>query len=245
MLLTALILVVGLGFELTPTMQIVLGLVFVQGIGCAGVAMAYVRLRPRVAPFLRGLLGIDGSARSFRLGASVPDLRDLLVVVGGYGLAIAALIVGSIVVSLLQVDTGTNQAAEIGLENPELLLILIPASLLVIGPGEELLFRGVVQGRLREVFGPVPGVVIPSAVFAALHWFALTGGSLTGNLVVLAVLFGPALVFGASYEYTGNVVVPSLIHGAYNATLFSLLYVTIAFGDKFPDAATLLVATSG
>jgi len=44
------------------------------------------------------------------------------------------------------------------------------------------------------------------------------------------LLFFPALVFGISYEYTDNIVVPSLIHGLYNATLFTGLYVVIRFG---------------
>ncbi|WP_415381704.1 lysostaphin resistance A-like protein [Halosimplex sp. TS25] len=233
--LTLAVLVVGLGLELPDTAQIVLSLVFVQGVGCAGVAFAYLKLRPIVAPKIRSLLGFDGVPGPFDIDAAVPSLRQVAIVVGGYVLALGGAFAGSILITLLQVDTGTNQAAEMGMENPAILLILIPASILIIGPGEELLFRGVVQGRLREVFGPVSGVLIPSAVFAGLHWFALSGGSPTGNLVALGILVGPALVFGAAYEVTDNIVVPALIHGIYNATLFSLLYVVVAFSDQLPD----------
>lgn len=220
------------GIELTSTMQLVLGLVFVQGVGCAGVAFGYVRLRPRIAPAIRRQLGLTGDTSRFRLGISLPSLRDVAVVIGGYLLAFGGAITGAILASQLQVDTGRNAAAEMGMENPEILLLLIPASVLLIGPGEELLFRGVVQGRLREVFGPAVAVGLASTVFAGLHWFALSGGSPTGNLVALGVLVIPALVFGTSYEYTGNIVVPSLIHGIYNATLFSLLYVSISYGEQ-------------
>jgi membrane protease YdiL (CAAX protease family) len=48
------------------------------------------------------------------------------------------------------------------------------------------------------------------------------------------VLVGPALVFGTVYELTENLVVPAMVHGAYNATLFTLLYLALRFG---PDAA--------
>jgi membrane protease YdiL (CAAX protease family) len=41
-------------------------------------------------------------------------------------------------------------------------------------------------------------------------------------------------VFGAVYEFTENLVVPALVHGAYNATLFSLLYVAVRFGGMQP-----------
>ena len=228
-------LVSGLGLELTPTMQIVAALIFIQGIGCAGVAAAYVAVRPYVSSGFRNVLGITDAPPRFRPGVSIPDSRDLAVVGVGYVLALGAAFVGSFLLSLLEVETGTNQAAKTALEAPEVLLLLIPASFLIIGPGEEALFRGVVQGRLREVFDPVPGVLIPSIIFAGLHWFAISGGSPTGNLLALGVLLGPAIVFGASYEYTGNLVVPSLIHGAYNATLFTLLYVSIEYADQLPE----------
>lgn len=240
-------LIVGVGLELTTTLQLVLGLIFVQGIGAGGVALAYATLRPKFAPVLRRTLGMSGGANRFQIGVSVPDTRDLLTVGAGYVLAIGLAIAGSILVSViassLGVQTGTNQAAEVGMENPELLLLLIPASILLIGPGEELLFRGVVQGRLREVFDAVSGVLIASVLFAGLHWFALSGGSPAGNLIALVGLLGPAIVFGASYEYTGNIVVPSLIHGIYNATLFTLLYVYIQYSDQLPDAAMAHAAT--
>ena len=197
--MTLAVLTIGLGIQLPATALIVLSLVFVQGVGCAGVAVAYLRLRPVVGPKVRSLVGLDGLPGPFDIGVELPDLRGVAVVVGGYVVALGAAFAGSVLVALLQVDTGTNQAAEIGMENPEVLLILIPASILIIGPGEELLFRGVVQGRLREVLGPVAGVLLASAVFAGLHWFALTGGSATGNLVALGILVGPALVFGTAY----------------------------------------------
>ncbi|MFA9518320.1 lysostaphin resistance A-like protein [Halopenitus sp. H-Gu1] len=224
------------GIEVTPSLGIVLSLVFVQGIGCAGVALAYVNLQPDIRSVVRRRLGVPIDASQFSIGARIPGLREGIVVVVGYVLAFAGALAGAFTITTYQalagtdLETGTNQAAQIGMENPEVLLLLIPASILLIGPGEELLFRGVVQGRLREVFSPVTAIVTTSVVFAGLHWFALTGGSATGNLVSIGVLVVPSLVFGTSYEYTDNVVVPALIHGIYNATLFSLLYVYIVFG---------------
>jgi membrane protease YdiL (CAAX protease family) len=44
------------------------------------------------------------------------------------------------------------------------------------------------------------------------------------------MLFVPGLVLGVTYEATDNLVVPSLIHGAYNATLFTLAYLSVTFG---------------
>lgn len=221
----------------SPAVVIVLSLVFVQGVGCIGVALTYIRLRSVVTGVIGDVLGYPAYVRHFDVDAAVPDLEGWAIVVGGYVVALASAFTGAAIVSQFQVETGQNAAAEIGMENPEVLLLLIPASILLIGPGEELLFRGIVQGRLREVFGPISAVLVASFVFAMLHWFALSGGSPTGNLVAAGLLIGPAIVLGAAYEYTDNIVVPSLIHGIYNATLFTLLYVIIAFSDVLEEAA--------
>jgi len=233
--------VVATGTELPTFGLLVLSLVFVQGIGCGGVALSYYKLRPVVAPRVRSALDIGGEGAAFEIPVSVPSLRQVGIVLAGYAAAIVWVMISGILLTVVQqirgqsLNTGENAAAEIGRTNPELLLLLIPASLLLIGPGEELLFRGVVQARIRERFSRVPGIAIASLFFAALHIVALVGGSLVGNLVVVSILFGTATVFGVAYEYADNIVVPSLIHGLYNATLFTILYVSLTLGDELPQ----------
>ena len=238
--------VAATGAELPVFALLVLSLVFVQGIGCAGVALGYYKLRPVLAPRIRSALDIDGAGPPFGIPVSVPSLRQAGIVLAGYAAAIVWVMVSGIALTVVQnlrsdpIQTGNNAAAELGKTNPELLLLLIPASILIIGPGEELLFRGVVQGRIRERFSRVPGIAIASLFFAALHIVALVGGSLLGNLVVVSILFGTATVFGITYEYTDNIVVPSLIHGLYNATLFTILYVSLTFGEELQGGQALL-----
>ncbi|MDS0281390.1 CPBP family intramembrane glutamic endopeptidase [Haloarcula onubensis] len=246
-LLVLTVLGIGLvtGTQLSGFAFLVLSLVFVQGIGCGGVALSYYKLRPVIAPRVRSALNISGDGSAFGIPLSVPSLRQAGIVVAGYAAAIVWVMVSGIALTIVQnlrdqpIQTGNNAAAELGRTNPELLLLLIPASILLIGPGEELLFRGVVQGRLRERFSRVPGIAIASLFFAALHIVALVGGSMLGNLVVVSILFGTATVFGVAYEYAENIVVPSLIHGLYNATLFTLLYVSLKFGDAMGSQALL------
>jgi membrane protease YdiL (CAAX protease family) len=210
------LLVAGLVGEPSPFVFLVISLISIQGIAFGGVAVAYL--------LFRGWTPAD-------LGVRLPSVRDLVFVVGGYVAALAAAITGVVVVSVTGAPAGENQVAEFASADPSVLLWLVPASFLLIGPGEELLFRGIVQGRLRETFDPVSGVAIASALFAAIHFLALTGGT-GGRLVTVTVLFFPALVFGAVYELTDNVVVPSLVHGAYNATLFSLAYLAIRLSES-------------
>lgn len=242
LLMVTAVLLITAGVELSGGLQLVLSLVFVQGVGCILVALGYVRYREQFSSFVHDVLGIDGEPRGFGVGFSWPDITDSAVAVGSFLVAfVGGPLVGGtiagIVVQRLGEETGTNAAVETGMQNPELLLLMIPASILIVGPGEELLFRGVVQGRLREVMGPVGAITIAGTVFVAIHWFALSGGSPMGNLVALGVLLVPSFVFGFSYEYTNNILVPSLAHGLYNATLFAILYLLLTYGDELEEAA--------
>lgn len=223
-------------------LYLVVSLVSIQGIGCVLVSVLYLRTRPQIASRMERTLGWERLRRRLDVDVGVPSAKELLLVLGGwivafFGVLVAAVVVQTVLQRVLgeQPSGGSHQIAEIGLEEPWLLLLLIPASFLLIGPGEELLFRGIVQGRLREVFGPVPSVLVASAFFAGIHFTALVGGSTAGNVARLTVLLVPALVLGATYEYTDNLVVPALIHGLYNATLFGLLYVAVQTVDDVQE----------
>lgn len=207
----------GLGVELDLVGVIVVATVLSQ-LGFATAAVGYLVYTGR------GLSYVDGR---------LPTARDLGWMVGGYVLALGLAMAGAVGSTLVRAPTANNQAAELGIQRPEALLLLVPLSFLVIGPGEELLFRATVQSRLREDVGPWAAVVGASALFAGLHVLALTGG-LAGRLVSVVLLFLPSLVLGVAYERTRNLVVTAFIHGAYDATLFGLLYVAVTYA---PEAA--------
>lgn len=203
---------VGIPVQERPVLAIGLAIVL-QGLGF-GIAVAVYMALTRDFELLR-----------YRL----PTLRDLGWAVGG----LVALFVGyaaiAAVVSQLGLDTAQNSIVEQGRQNPELVLYLIPLAILVVGPSEELLFRGAIQGVLRRAYAPVPAIVIASALFGIAHVFALSGSG-TGVIVYIAVTFVLGCILGYVYERTSNLVVPALIHGAYNAILFSMLYVQVSGG---------------
>ena len=88
-----------------------------------------------------------------------------------------------------------------------------------IGFGEEILFRGYVQGRLNEAFG-LPykflgvscgaGLIITALLFAMMH--ALAGGVPLDLWWGLWTFFG-GLLFGFLREKTGGIVAPAIAHG--------------------------------
>jgi membrane protease YdiL (CAAX protease family) len=167
-----------------------------------------------------------GRIRSY-LGIRVPTLRELGIVILGYvAIFVLILIVGAIV-QAVGTEPAENQGAEslTGTTNPAVLLGAILMMFLVVGPCEEVLYRGIVQNRLRERLDLIPAIVIASVVFAAVHFVVLAPGTtFTRKLTTIGILFVPAIVLGVVYEYTGNLVVPALLHGIHNSVIIFISF---------------------
>lgn len=87
---------------------------------------------------------------------------------------------------------------------------------LIAAPAEELLFRGIIQGRLKSSFSVITAVVLAAGLFAGMHvGFALYRGYGGNFLGLAAVMFATGLLFGSVYERTGNLVVPSFAHALF------------------------------
>lgn len=153
----------------------------------------------------------------------VPTLRDLGWVVLGLGVLVVLLVGVSLILQQLGIQTAQNGVETAGNQAPAYYLYLVPITILLIGPTEELIFRGIVQGTFRRSYGPKAAIVLATAVFALIHWGALTGGG-GGRLATIAVIFVLGGVLGAVYELSGNVVVTALIHGLFNAVQFLYQY---------------------
>ncbi|QLG61338.1 type II CAAX endopeptidase family protein [Halorarum salinum] len=190
--------------------------------------------------YLRRWRGMGWADVREYLGVRVPTIRELGVVVAGF-FAVLGLAFGTIllVTQVFELTPAQNSTAELAMDAPRVIPLLIAASLLVIGPCEETLFRGGVQNRLRESFSAPVAITLAAVLFAAIHVTALTGG-LEARAVTIGILLVPSFVFGAAYEYTGNLVVPALIHGIWNAFLFTSLYVSLRFGPEGGAGAVLL-----
>jgi membrane protease YdiL (CAAX protease family) len=78
---------------------------------------------------------------------------------------------------------------------------------LLAGVGEEMLFRGVIQGALADWLGPWWGLVLASVVFGLLH-------AITATYVVLAFLLG--LYLGWVWLANGNLLVVIIAHALYD-----------------------------
>jgi membrane protease YdiL (CAAX protease family) len=203
---------VGISLSDRPALRLGVSTVLLQGVTFGGVALFYLQARDIGLEFIR---------------VRVPTRRDIAWVTGGFIMILVAVRALSAIIAYLGFDHASNQIIEVGREEPTVFLVLIPLSFLLVGPGEELLFRGLIQGTLRESFHPARALILASLIFAMVHVFSLQG---SGKLVYIGVVFTLALVLGVTYERTDNLAVPALIHGAYNAVQFGLAYYTVTQG---------------
>lgn len=209
------------GVQLSAIGGILLSLLVVQVIALGGVSVAYLAYRGDF-----GFVKID-----------VPDVRDLIWVAVGWVVMYVGVIAVSLVASAAGVTPARNSIADIGAQNPTVFLVLIPAAILIIGPFEELLYRGVIQERLTEAFSPYAAIALASLVFGLAHATSFVG-STSGLAVSLAAIAVIAVVPAVSYQQTRNLVVPALIHGLFDATQFFLNYVIFRFFPEMAPEAT-------
>jgi membrane protease YdiL (CAAX protease family) len=152
-----------------------------------------------------------------------PTGRMLLFAGGAVVVLLVAQFGAGYLFQALGISFGENQVITQGREAPVYFLYMIPVSLLLVGPIEELLFRGVAQGVLRRTFGVRAAIVLASSMFGLIHWVALSGTPVEKfAYVAIAALLG--VVLGVLYERTESILAPALAHGVYNSTLFAIQY---------------------
>lgn len=214
--------VFGITISSQSALSILISTITLQGLGFGLVALTYLSTRDEGLDFLR---------------LERPGLRDLAWIIGGLLALFGILIVRNIVQMTYGIELADHTIIESGLQNPEILLVLIPLSILLVGPGEELLFRGVIQQLLRLRLGVPTGIAIASAIFSLAHLGSLSG---EGLVLTLITYLGLSVILGVSYEYSGTLVMPAMIHGLFNAVQFGVLY-QVATTETPAVVASLLI----
>lgn len=184
-----------------------------------------------VALLFGGQLGFFGAGYLYvrRYGLDIrivlPGRRDLAYAAGGTVAALAFATVAGVVLE------GLGFVPESVLEgfvtaDPLVLIWFALLSVVVVAPAEEYLFRGVVQGRLRNAFAPGGAILVASLLFGSMHFGNWTGspGTIIGWALLIA---GVGVIMGVLYERTNNLVVPIIAHAVYNVSLFTAGYLLL------------------
>ncbi len=85
---------------------------------------------------------------------------------------------------------------------------------LLVGTGEEIMFRGVLFRWIDEKWGYVTALIISSLLFGFIHFFQSNASWWSS----LAIAIEAGLLLGSAYKYSGSLWFPIGIHWAWNFT---------------------------
>jgi membrane protease YdiL (CAAX protease family) len=111
-----------------------------------------------------------------------------------------------------------------GSADPVFFLVLLVLSVVVIAPGEELIWRNIIQRTMYPLIGKPLSIVVASVSFAAIHIPAYIGGNPSSVVSSLVVVFILSVVFGSVYAYTENLTIPIATHAVYNMIIYFSLF---------------------
>jgi membrane protease YdiL (CAAX protease family) len=172
--------------------------------------------------FVGFFVGSIGAIKFFDvpLDIEIPTKEDFKVV--GYSLDAVFLIaiLLSVVVSFLGISAPENAIIEDLVDaSPIVLFSFVILNILFVGPAEEFVFRGYVQRQIGKTSSVKWSIILSASIFSVVHVPAMSSGepaSMGMYLIVLALMGG---ILGGAYERTDNIIVPILIHAAYNSLL--------------------------
>lgn len=148
------------------------------------------------------------------------DILEDVLLIGGIALLVfGASMISTIITTVVGIE-GAENAVQGSLEqDPRNIYVFIALSILVVGPLEELFFRGVVQEHFTKLFSEYTAIIFGAVIFSAIHIPSIIGDSPASYVPYLSVLFVGGALFGYAYYRTQNLAVPMLAHGFYNAIL--------------------------
>lgn len=103
-----------------------------------------------------------------------------------------------------------------------LYIAFIPLMILIVGPFEELFFRGVIQTRLAQTYTSGTSIVLTNILFFTVHipTYNLTIQTPTSTFtLIFAAIFITSTILGHVYHETQNLTLVGLAHGIYNSAI--------------------------
>lgn len=162
------------------------------------------------------LAGISGKERrGWDLRGKLSDIP--LGIAAGAFIQVPILTIVSILMTLILGDfapSGRAQELVDSLDSPLAIIALVLGVAVGAPLVEELFYRGIIQGSLVEKIGDIPGLLVASLIFGAVHI----------RLIEIFPLAVAGLGFGLLVHFTGRLLPAIIAHMAFNTfTLIVLL----------------------
>ncbi len=210
--------------SLSPLAELAINFVFGQILAMGGIAGLY--------------LWATGKHRAY-IRVRKPTLGELLVILLAPFAVLFSIGGVNIFVSVfLNIEAASHSLLNFEGIEPTFYLLLIPFMILVVGPFEELLYRGIIQTRLTRSFSRPSAIVLASLIFVPIHLTAYSAGgaNLMQVLASFGALFVGSVIYGALYEWTENLTVAAMAHGLTNSIQLLVVYV-VATNEELQELA--------
>ena len=158
-----------------------------------------------------------------QLGLKKPQLKTLIIVsFAALLLLFLAIAISSVQETILGPDPNAELIADsIVAKDLIQLTALIGIVLVLVGPIEELAFRGFVQKGFENSFGKTSGLLVASVLFGLLH-----GLNSPRSIIPVTVV---SLFLGYVWQKTdGNTTASAWLHGVYDALAIAIAYFAYA-----------------
>jgi membrane protease YdiL (CAAX protease family) len=165
------------------------------------------------------LFARQNGANLKQLGLKKPQVKTLvLVTIAAFLLILLALSLSVIEEIVLGPDPNANELLAALLPQDVLqLVLLVGISIFLVGPAEELAFRGFIQRGLENSFGKIVGLLFASVLFGFLHGL----NSLRAIIPVTII----SVILGYIWQKTGyDTTSVAWMHGLYDAVTITLAY---------------------
>jgi len=159
------------------------------------------------------------SADMKKLGLKKPSLKILLLVsIGAFLLLLLAGAISAVQEFVLGPDPFAEELNNAVLPRNQLQLIaFVGLSMALVGPAEELAFRGFIQRGFENSFGKAGGLVTASVLFSLLHGLNSPRAIIPVTIVSLAL--------GYVWQKTdGNTTTSAWMHGLYDSIVLAIAY---------------------
>ncbi|MEE9911746.1 MAG: CPBP family intramembrane metalloprotease [Deltaproteobacteria bacterium] len=87
--------------------------------------------------------------------------------------------------------------------------------LFITGPGEEIFWRGFLQDRLMNQYGPAAGFVITTLIYGSIHIFSL-------NFMLTMAAYVAGAFWGALYLWKRDLTMVIVSHSIWSAVIFAI-----------------------
>jgi len=128
-----------------------------------------------------------------------------------YGIFFVGNAIAPYIVPGAQGQVGGIYALSSGTERVLIFLLLC----FVTGPGEEIFWRGFLQGRLMDRWGPGRGFVLTTLIYGAVHVFSL-------NLMLIMAALVAGAFWGGLYLWRRDLTLVVVSHSLWSACIFAI-----------------------